>query len=261
VIAAIRLRTSNKQGRHLSTAEAIRLLEAYGIDTPDGHVRAPQGVLKKPTINRYLKHWGYDRETLPRPPPAIRFQARDSNDCWHFDLGPSDLKQVKAPAWFHEGRGHPLLMHHSVVDDRSGVAYQEYHGVYGEDVEAALRFLVAAMAPKAHEECPFQGRPLMLYMDNRPIARSLVFQQVLRYLDIELCTPMPQSTASRHATARAKGKDVAIREYAVAADSPWGGGDHARSGQSLCGRRLPRGARGYPGCRSVSPAAESRGRS
>lgn len=43
VIAAIKVRTSNKQGRHLSTAEAIRLLEAFGIDTPDGHVRAPQG--------------------------------------------------------------------------------------------------------------------------------------------------------------------------------------------------------------------------
>jgi hypothetical protein len=206
VIAAIKLRTSNKQGRHLSTAEAIRLLEVYGIDTPTGHVRAPQGVLKKPTVNRYLKQWGYDRETLLRPPPAVRFQAHSSNDCWHFDLSPSDLKQVKAPAWFQEGRGHPVLMLYSVVDDRSGVAYQEYHGVYGEDVEAALRFLFAAMAPKAQAELPFQGRPLMLYMDNGPIARSLVFQQVLRYLDIELRTHMPQSTARRHATARAKGK-------------------------------------------------------
>jgi len=44
VIAAIKLRTSNKQGRHLSTAEAIRLLEAYGIDTTDGPVRAPGRV-------------------------------------------------------------------------------------------------------------------------------------------------------------------------------------------------------------------------
>jgi len=85
-----------------------------------------------------------------------------SNECWHFDLSPSDLKHVKSPVWFQEGRGHPLLMLYSVVDDRSGVAYQEYHGVYGEDVEAALRFLFAAMAPKAHDGFPFQGRPLML---------------------------------------------------------------------------------------------------
>jgi hypothetical protein len=40
-------------------------------------------------------------------------------------------------------------MIYSLVDDRSGVAYQEYHGVYGEDVEAALRFLFNAMAAKA----------------------------------------------------------------------------------------------------------------
>jgi hypothetical protein len=62
------------------------------------------------------------------------------------------------------------------------------------------------MAPKAHDGFPFQGRPLMLYMDNGPIARSAVFQQVLRYLNIELRTHLPQSQARRHATARAKGK-------------------------------------------------------
>lgn len=48
-------------------------------------------------------------------------------------------------------------MLYSVVDDRSGVAYQEYHSVYGEDVEAALRFLFAAMSPKSNAELPFQG--------------------------------------------------------------------------------------------------------
>lgn len=88
----------------------------------------------------------------------MRFQARHSNDCWHFDLSPSDLKQVKRPAWFEEGRGHPLLMLYSVVDDRSGMTYQEYHGVYGEDVEAALRFLFNAMAPKPVENFPMAGR-------------------------------------------------------------------------------------------------------
>ena len=42
--------------------------------------------------------------------------------------------------------GAPTLMLFSLVDDRSGVAYQEYRCVYGEDVEAALRFLFAAMS-------------------------------------------------------------------------------------------------------------------
>ena len=36
LIAAIKVRTSNKKGRHLSTGEAIRLIEEFGIETPDG---------------------------------------------------------------------------------------------------------------------------------------------------------------------------------------------------------------------------------
>jgi hypothetical protein len=38
LIAAIKVRTTNKKDRHLSTAESIRLIETHGIDTPDGHV-------------------------------------------------------------------------------------------------------------------------------------------------------------------------------------------------------------------------------
>jgi hypothetical protein len=45
----------------------------------------------------------------------------------------------------------------SVVDDRSGVAYQEYRCVYGEDVAAALRFLFNAMAPKDEPGLVLQG--------------------------------------------------------------------------------------------------------
>jgi hypothetical protein len=206
VIAALKIRTSNKKRRHLSTVQAIRLLEEHGVETPNGLLRAPKAVLTRSTINRYLKQWGYDYTTLTRVPAAVRFQARHSNDCWHFDLSPSDLKKVKRPAWFEEGRGHPLLMLYSLVDDRSGMAYQEYHGVYGEDVEAALRFLFNAMAPKSVEDCPLQGRPGMIYTDNGPIAKSLVFNKVMGYLGIEVRTHMPKDSDGRRPTARAKGK-------------------------------------------------------
>ena len=54
VVAALKVRTSNKKGRHLSTSEAIRLLEEEGINTPDGALQAPKGLLKKATVNRYL---------------------------------------------------------------------------------------------------------------------------------------------------------------------------------------------------------------
>lgn len=178
IIAALKIRTSNRKGRHLSTVQAIRLLEEHGIETPDGLLRAPVAVLTRSTVNRYLKQWGYDYTTLTRVPAAVRFQARHSNDCWHFDLSPSDLKHVKRPAWFEEGRGHPLLMLYSVVDDRSGVAYQEYHGVYGEDVEAALRFLFNAMTAKSVENFPFQGRPRMLYVEYRVERRFMLMSNL-----------------------------------------------------------------------------------
>jgi hypothetical protein len=206
LIAAMKLRTTNKKGRRLSTAEAIRLLEAYGVDTPNGFVRVPPDLLTKTTVNRYLKQWGYDTQTLARQPPAVRFQASHSNECWHFDLSPSDLKHLPAPAWLRPDRGQPLLMRYSVVDDRSGVAYQEYHGVYGEDGEAALRFLFAAMAPKPVDDFPFHGIPAMLYMDNGPIARSQVFHHVMRSLGVDVRTHVPQGHDGRRVTARAKGK-------------------------------------------------------
>ena len=60
VIMAMKLRTLNKKGRHLSTSEAIRLLETVGVVTPDGHIKAPKGVLKKTTVN-VIK---VNRETL-----------------------------------------------------------------------------------------------------------------------------------------------------------------------------------------------------
>jgi hypothetical protein len=130
LIAALKVRTSNKKGRHLSTGEAIRLVEEFGIETPDGLIKAQKSMFKTTTVNRYLRQWGYDHETLRRQPPAVRFQAEHSNDCWQFDLSPSDLKDLKPPLWLQPHKGAPTLMLFSVVDDRSGVAYQEYRCVY-----------------------------------------------------------------------------------------------------------------------------------
>ena len=168
LIAAIKVRTSNKKQRHLSTGEAIRLLEEFGLETPDGFVQAPKGRLTRTTVNRYLQQWGFDRTRLLRQPAAVRFQAEHSNDCWQFDLSPSDLKAVKEPSWVRPEVGAPTLMLFSVVDDRSGVAYQEYHCVYGEDVEAALRFLFNAMAPKPMDDFPFHGIPQHDLPGQRP---------------------------------------------------------------------------------------------
>ena len=206
IIAALKVRTCNKKGHVLSTAEAIRLLE-FGVETPEGLIKAPKGLIVKSTANHYLKSWGYTLAALAIEPVAVRFQARHSNDCWQFDLSPSDLKDLPEwPSWVEQRPGRPLLMLYSVVDDRSGVAYYEYNIVYGEDVEAALRFLFNAMSPKNIEGFQFQGIPHMIYMDNGPIAKSRIFRRVMKYLGVDLHCHMPKGKDGRRTTSRAKGK-------------------------------------------------------
>src|ERR1700751_3440794 len=73
-------------------------------------------------------------------------------------------------------------------------------------MEAALRFLFNAMAPKQIDGFPFQGIPRMIYLDNGPVARSHVFQQVMRYLDIDVRAHLPQGKDGQRVTARSKGK-------------------------------------------------------
>lgn len=206
LVAALKLRTTNKQGRHLCTKRAIELLEEYGVETAQGLVRAPKAVLTRSTVNQYLTLWRLDQPRLRRQPPAVRFQAEHSNDCWQFDMSPSDLKRIDKPDWIKPVKGEPTLMLYSVVDDRSGVPYQEYRCVSGEDAESALRFLFNAMAPKVDPEDPFQGRPLMIYLDNGPVAKNRVFQNVMHALGIEWMTHIPAAKDGERVTARPRGK-------------------------------------------------------
>jgi len=204
IVAALKIRTENNKGHKLSTNRAVELLEDFGVETPDGFVKVPKGLLKVPTVNRWLRALGYDRPRMTRGPAAVRFEARHSNDLWQFDMSPSDLKEVDQPIWVDPERGRPTLMLYSVIDDRSGLAYQEYRCVYGEDAESALRFLFNAMAPK--EDTLLQGRPGLLYLDNGPVARSIVFQTVMHQLGINWRTHMPKDSDGRRVTARSKGK-------------------------------------------------------
>jgi transposase InsO family protein len=176
------------------------------VETAQGLIKSPRGLFSKQTVNRWLSRWRLEQPRLLREPPAVRFQAENSNDCWQFDMSPSDLKHIERPDWVDPARGEPTLMLFSVVDDRSGVAYQEYRCVYGEDAESALRFLFNAMAPKTRSDFPFQGRPKMLYLDNGPVAKSHVFQNVMRSLKIDWLTHTPAGKDGSSTTARSKGK-------------------------------------------------------
>lgn len=59
LIAAVKVRTSNQKGRGLSTGETIRLMEEFGVETPEGLVKVDPGLLKLSTVNRYLLRWVY----------------------------------------------------------------------------------------------------------------------------------------------------------------------------------------------------------
>ena len=93
--------------------------------------------------------------------------------------------------------GRPRPADAELVDDRSGIAYQEYRCVYGEDVAAALRFLFNAMAPKDEAGLVLQSIPKMLYLDNGPIAKSGVFRRVMAHLGVEEPEPAAGRRASR----------------------------------------------------------------
>lgn len=73
LISALKLRTTNKKGRHISTQRAIELLEEYGVETPQGLIQAPKGLLTASTVNRYLRLWHLNQSRLTREPPAVRF--------------------------------------------------------------------------------------------------------------------------------------------------------------------------------------------
>ena len=62
VIAALKLRTENKKGHHISTTKAIEILEHHSIATPKSKIKAPPALLDKSLINRHLKALGYDRK-------------------------------------------------------------------------------------------------------------------------------------------------------------------------------------------------------
>lgn len=61
LIAAIKLPTTNKSGRHQSTGRAIQLLEEHSVETFRGLIKSPKGLLSKQTVNRWLSRWRLDR--------------------------------------------------------------------------------------------------------------------------------------------------------------------------------------------------------
>src|SRR3954453_18667172 len=62
------------------------------------------------------------------------------------------------------------------------------------------------MAPKPEDGFAFQGVLEALYLDNGPIARSRVFNDVMEHLGVRVMTHLPAGKDGRRPTARSKGK-------------------------------------------------------
>lgn len=64
LVDALKLRTTNKQGRHLSTQRAIELLEEHGVETGDGLVgHRPASIV---VCCRLLEaQWKFEVEAMP----------------------------------------------------------------------------------------------------------------------------------------------------------------------------------------------------
>src|SRR3546814_3579324 len=75
----MKIRTTNKKRRHVSTARAIEFLETDGVERPEGLVKVAPGLLKRATIDRLLRSSGLAYARVTRPHAAVRFQPRRSN--------------------------------------------------------------------------------------------------------------------------------------------------------------------------------------
>lgn len=94
LIAALKIRTTNKKGRHLSTTRALWILENHGAEIEGKKIIVSKGLLKKSTVNRYLKRLGLGSKSLWAEPVVTHFQAENSNDCWQLDFTSSELKKI-----------------------------------------------------------------------------------------------------------------------------------------------------------------------
>ncbi len=94
LIAALKIRTTNKKGRHLSTPRALWILENHGVDVEGERILVPRGLLKASTVNRYLKRLSFSPKGLWLEPVVTHFQADYSNECWQLDFTPSEIKKL-----------------------------------------------------------------------------------------------------------------------------------------------------------------------
>lgn len=198
----MKIRTMNNKGHMLSTARCIKFLEEEGIKIRERLLRAPAGILKVPTINRYLSHYWMSPDDILVEPTVNHFESIYSNQCWQLDITPSELHRLPSQ--------HPddprRLFSWSVIDDKSGLSCSRYYLAEGEDTLTTLDFLYQAFSRVTESETELYGIPDFIYTDNASFVKSRLFMRVMEKLGIQVLTHLPRGHGGRKTTSRAKGK-------------------------------------------------------
>jgi hypothetical protein len=202
LIAAMKVRSMNGNKHLLSTEQCIKFLEEYGVVVKEQTIIVRKGLLKVPTVNRYLNQYFISPDHILSEPTVNHFEAAHSNQCWQLDITPSELHRLPSQHTDDPRR----LMAFSVIDDKSGITCSRYYLAEGEDTLTALDFLYYAFSKMTDDESELYGIPDFIYTDNASFVKSKLFMRVMSKLGVQVLTHLPRGKGGRKTTARAKGK-------------------------------------------------------
>ena len=206
VVAALKLRHRPK-GRHLSTQRAIELLETAGVETPDGLLQAPSGLLKRPPIRRdgpcgngAASAAGWPSCARPsrtwspstaRPRGAVMPGPRAASLCIWFPLGPTPA----GSGWCWARRRKPRQALGSVFM----LANLPHHYGHGQ-ADSALLVKQQTILANAVWTAPDHPEILMLSFGVRAISiRGFQIGSVLASKWLRISAPVAIQTSSRAA--------------------------------------------------------------
>jgi hypothetical protein len=202
IIAALKIASCNKQSHMISTSACIKRLESGEVTIKGKQINVQKNVLKLSTINKYLIQYYIAPKDIFAEPMVNHFQAKFANQCWQFDITPSELHRLPEQ--------HPddprRIMLFSVVDDNSGITYSKYYYAAGEDTLTALDFLYHAFAKITTYNNELYGIPDFLYTDNGSFIKSRLFIRVMEKMGVKILSHLPKGKGGRKTTARSKGK-------------------------------------------------------
>lgn len=199
----IRHTMSEKTGRAISTATAIRELEHAG--------RLPAGTCHRTRVDQVMRFLGIHKRNMRRARPCVRLASSGPN-AWHQadftvskmfyleNLGNEPGTRTKRT----EGtkgtigldrelakRQKTKVLIGIVKDHFSGAFFARGYAVEGESAEVCTRLLYDAWSSKSSTGFPFHGLPRNLYTDAGPGFKAKPVQSLLAGLGVKWQSHLP----------------------------------------------------------------------